>query len=107
MTHPLMTVHPLGGCIMAEDATRGVVNHKGQVFSERTGTDVHGTLYVCDGSVIPRPLGVNPLLTISALAERCLFLLVNDRGWSLSYDFPPAMDSPMPQTLFGRKNSVR
>jgi cholesterol oxidase len=93
MTHPLMTVHPLGGCIMAEDATRGVVNHKGQVFSGLTGTDVHDTLYVCDGSVIPRPLGVNPLLTISALAERCLSLLASDRGWSLSYDFPSAMNS--------------
>ncbi|HET7057839.1 MAG TPA: GMC oxidoreductase [Nitrospiraceae bacterium] len=90
MTHPLTTVHPLGGCVMAEDATRGVVNHKGQVFAGRTGTEVYDNLYVCDGSVIPRPLGVNPLLTISALAERCLFLLAKDRGWNLSYQLPSA-----------------
>ena len=38
-----------------------------------------------DGAVIPRPLGVNPLLTISALAERCCQLLARDRGWDIDY----------------------
>ncbi|WP_263381488.1 GMC oxidoreductase [Granulicella arctica] len=84
--HNLITVHPLGGCTMSADATTGVVNHKGQVFSATTGTSVYDSLYVCDGSVMPRSLGVNPLLTISAVAERCCALIAEDRGWTIDYN---------------------
>jgi cholesterol oxidase len=96
---PLMTVHPLGGCVMADDAGHGVVNHKGQVFSGRQGAAVHQGLYVSDGSVIPRSLGTNPLLTISALGERCCALLAEDHGWSIPYTLPsrpPAAPPPRP-----------
>ncbi len=91
LRHELMTVHPLGGCVMAEDAEQGVVNHKGQVFSGSRGAAVYEGLYVCDGSVIPRSLGVNPLLTISALAERSCALLAKDRGWQIDYQLPSAI----------------
>ncbi len=66
----MITVHPLGGCAMADDAARGVVDDGGRVFSGPTGTDVHPGLYVADGSIIPRSIGANPSLTITALAER-------------------------------------
>jgi cholesterol oxidase len=85
--HRLTTVHPLGGCIMGEDAESGVVNHKGQVFSGNTGSDVYDGLYISDGSIIPRTLGVNPLLTISALAERNCKYIARDRGWTIDYSF--------------------
>jgi cholesterol oxidase len=67
-THPLLTTHPLGGCPMGEDADAGAVDHLGRVFDGRGG--LHPGLYVCDGSLMPRALGANPLLTIAALAER-------------------------------------
>lgn len=97
----LVTVHPLGGCVMSEDAEHGVVNHKGQVFSGAFGGDVYEGLYVSDGSVIPRPLGVNPLLTISALAERCTTLLTTDRGWSVDYSLPSAPSQPAAPRALG------
>jgi cholesterol oxidase len=74
--HSLITVHPLGGCVMADTAEDGVVNHLGQVFRSCSGTKPYETLYIADGSIVPLPLGVNPLLTISALAERiCAHML--------------------------------
>ncbi len=81
----ITTVHPLGGCIMGEDATKGVVNHKGQVFAASSGNTVYEGLYVNDGSIVPRPLGVNPLLTISTLAERNCQYIAKDRGWTIDY----------------------
>ncbi|MGH2652446.1 MAG: GMC oxidoreductase, partial [Actinomycetota bacterium] len=97
----LITVHPLGGCVMAEDASTGVVNHKGQVFSGITGSAVYDDLYVSDGSVIPRPLGVNPLLTISAMAERCCVLMARDRGWTIGYKLPSIPPAPPPLPRLG------
>ena len=83
--HNLVTAHPLGGCVMADDADGGVVNHKGQVFTGDPGGGVHEGLYVMDGSVVPTALGVNPLLTISALAERSCYHLAREYGWSFGY----------------------
>jgi cholesterol oxidase len=59
------TAHILGGCNMASSANEGVVDDKNQVFG-------HPGLYVIDGSMIPANLGVNPSLTITALAEHAM-----------------------------------
>jgi cholesterol oxidase len=58
----LITVHPLGGCRMAETIDGGVVNSSGEVFN-------YPGLYVADGSVMPGSVGANPSLTIAAVAD--------------------------------------
>ena len=64
----LVTFHPLGGCPIGEDYLHGAVDELGRVFSGDGG--VHEGLFVADGALVPSALGVNPLLTICALAER-------------------------------------
>ena len=60
----MITVHPLGGCPMSASVEGGVVNQFGEVFN-------YPNLFVIDGSVMPGAVGVNPSLTIAAIAERC------------------------------------
>ncbi|KAL3536084.1 hypothetical protein ACH5RR_004545 [Cinchona calisaya] len=63
------TVHLLGGCCVSSDAASGVCNSNGQVFDTISPTAVHPGLYVCDGSIIPCSVGINPCLTIATAAE--------------------------------------
>ena len=56
------TAHILGGASMGEDMSSGVVDDRFEVFN-------YPGLYVIDGSIVPSNLGVNPSLTITALAE--------------------------------------
>jgi cholesterol oxidase len=81
----LITVHPLGGCNMGADADTGVVDHRGRVFDPSRGpTAVHDGLFVADGAIVPTAVGVNPLLTISALAERIAELIAGDAHLDLT-----------------------
>ena len=64
----LITAHPLGGCVLGDDADHGVVDPDGRVYDANGG--VHEGLYVVDGAILPTPVGVNPFLTISAVSER-------------------------------------
>jgi cholesterol oxidase len=68
-----ITVHPLGGCPMADDPAHGVVDDAGKVHG-------YDGLYVLDGSIVPVALGVNPSKTIAALAERGVELLIARMG---------------------------
>lgn len=92
------TAHPLGGCRMGATAADGVVDDRGRVFdpSPRAGARaVHPGLYVVDGSIVPTALGNNPLLTITALAERAADLIVRDPAHAALFsttDAPPPPD---------------
>lgn len=59
------TAHILGGCCMGESAGSGVIDAQHRVFG-------YEGLYVVDGSAVSANPGVNPSLTITALAERAM-----------------------------------
>lgn len=68
------TAHVLGGCRMAGSPEEGAVDFQGRLFG-------HPGIRVVDGSVVPVNLGVNPSLTITALAEY-LMSTVPEKGSS-------------------------
>ena len=79
----LVTVHPVGGCCMADSAAFGVVDANCRVYSG-VGDAVYDGLMVCDGAVIPTSLGVNPLLTISAVTIFAMDALIVRNGWKVN-----------------------
>jgi len=69
------TAHILGGCPMSETAETGVVDKN---------LKVHGypNMFITDGSVIQGNIGVNPSLTITAVAEYAMSLILKKDGAS-------------------------
>ncbi|MCL4288339.1 MAG: GMC family oxidoreductase [Thermoleophilia bacterium] len=59
------TAHILGGAVISTDATTGVVDGRQRVHG-------YENLLVCDGAAMPANPGVNPSLTITAMAERAM-----------------------------------
>lgn len=78
--------HPLGGCRMAESKDEGVVDHRNEVFG-------YEGLFCIDSSAIPTSLGVNPSLTISAVSERAVGMLI-DRAADYGLPARPAGFAP-------------
>ncbi len=82
----LITAHPIGGCPIGEDPGHGAADEFGRVFAG--DGSVHDGLLVADGALIPGSIGVNPFLTISALAERIAERKVRQLGGE-DYPEPP------------------
>jgi cholesterol oxidase len=73
------TAHCIGGCVIADSPSKGVVDHQHRVFGYKN-------MYICDGSVVAANLGVNPSLTITALAERAMSFIpaASEADWDES-----------------------
>ncbi|MDD5545016.1 MAG: GMC family oxidoreductase [Acidobacteriia bacterium] len=70
----LFSAHPQGSCRMASDPRFGVTDSFNRSFDFQN-------LFVCDGSSFPTSVGVNPMITIMALADRCAgFIIQNKRS---------------------------
>jgi cholesterol oxidase len=59
------TAHVLGGAVMGESSSEGVIDKNNKVFG-------YQNLYIIDGSMISANPGVNPSLSITAIAERAM-----------------------------------
>lgn len=67
------TAHILGGACMGDHAENGVIDKNNRVFN-------YQNMLVCDGSMISANIGVNPSLSITAIAERAMSLIPAVRG---------------------------
>lgn len=69
------TAHILGGAVMGEDITKGVIDQNNHVFG-------YQNMLIVDGSMISANPGVNPSLSITAIAERAMSLIQNKSIYS-------------------------
>jgi cholesterol oxidase len=82
------TAHILGGCCMGDSPGNGVIDHRHRVFG-------YDGLFVIDGSAMSANPGVNPSLTITALAERAMAFVPPKEGVALPKPAPvPAAATP-------------
>ena len=102
----LLSVHPLGGCRMAEDIERGVVNTRGQVFTSACESGVYESLYVLDGAIIPGAIGTNPFLTIAALSYRLAADIIGGNAAAVMARPLPALTAPFRSIPAGARHPV-
>jgi GMC oxidoreductase len=79
----VMAFHPLGTARADARAHRGVVDGDLKLHDA-------DNVYVSDGSAVPSSIGVNPQITIMALATRLAYRLLGK---------PPPEDEPRPETM--------
>ena len=99
------TAHFVGGCVIGEDADRGVIDPYHRVWN-------YPTLHIVDGSSVTANLGVNPSLTITAQAERAFSMWPNKGEPDLRptqgsrYEFVPAIAGHAPVVPAGAPASL-
>ena len=88
------TAHLVGGCVISDDPSKGVIDPYHRVWN-------YPTLHVVDGASLTANLGVNPSLTITAQAERAFSFWPN-KGES---DPRPTQGNPYQQINWVKPNS--
>ena len=94
------TAHILGGCGIGQSPEEGVLDLQNRVFG-------YANMLVCDGSMIPANLGVNPSLSITALTEHAMShipvktgqrmrWLEADRQWGIAEQLLPVQETETP-----------
>ncbi len=83
-----MTAHCIGGAVMGVDREHGVIDAQHRVYG-------YQGLYVVDGSAVGANLGVNPSLTITALAERAMTFIPAKTGVKIHLPIAP-VEEPLP-----------
>jgi cholesterol oxidase len=87
--HVPVSVHNLGGCLMADSRDAGVTDPNGEVFG-------YPNLFILDGSILPRAIGANPSHTIAAVAERNIETAIRrfkaDDKWRAPASAPQIID---------------
>jgi cholesterol oxidase len=95
------TAHILGGAAIGPSREVAVVDEANEVYG-------HPGLYVCDGSMVPANLGVNPSLTITALTEHAMSLMPiregQERRPALADDFVEQRVEAIAELSRARKN---
>jgi cholesterol oxidase len=91
--HIPVSVHNLGGCVMAETSDTGVTGPNGEVHN-------YPGLFVLDGAALPAATGVNPSHTIAAVAERNVELFIRGLSGKAGWHSPQfALKTPVVDPL--------
>jgi choline dehydrogenase-like flavoprotein len=75
----VFSAHQLGTVRAGASAAEHPCDPRGRVRADASGAPVPG-LYVADGSLFPTAIGVNPMLTIMALARRVARTVAGERA---------------------------
>lgn len=67
------TAHILGGACMGKNDKEGVIDKQNRVYN-------YENMWICDGSMISANIGVNPSLTITAITERAMTFIPENKS---------------------------
>lgn len=95
-TRGIYAAHPLGGLRMAESPELGAASPEGRIHG-------YEGLFAFGSSIIPTSLGVNPSLTIAAVAERCAEQLIASAGDLGLPTAPAGFRHGVPREIIGER----